>query len=132
MFEGGESGWKHYFVPDATIIHHGGGSSSSRAESNFSSIMLHESVNRFMELYRGHLYAALYRSSTAFMAVCRLFLLILALPVAVNPRGYAFLSRAFSKWSSILGWSLGLTPWVSQQQASMRPLSRAIAVSEPE
>jgi N-acetylglucosaminyl-diphospho-decaprenol L-rhamnosyltransferase len=126
------SGWKIYFVPDAAIIHHAGGSSSSRAESNFSSIMLHESVTRFMELHRGRLYAALYRSSTAFMAVSRLCLLILALPLAVHPRGYSFLSRAFSKWSSVLVWSLGLTSWVSKAQARPRTISQAMAVSESE
>jgi GT2 family glycosyltransferase len=126
------SGWKIYFVPDATIIHHAAGSSSSRAESNFSSIMLHESVSRFMELHRGRPYAALYRSSTALMAVCRLLLLVGALPAAIHPRGCSFLSRAFSKWRGVLAWSLGLTPWVSKQPARPRTISQAIAVSEPE
>ena len=112
-------GWKIYFVPDASIIHHAAGSSSSRAESNFSSIMLRESVIRFMQLHHGRMHARLYRLTTAFAAAFRLLLLALALPVAIHPRGYGFMSRAFSKWSAVLAWSLGWTPWVSKR--TMQP-----------
>lgn len=122
-----KAGWKIYYVPEAKIVHHAAGSSSSREESHFSSIMLRESLIRFLELHRGCLYASSYRLSTAVIAVCRLFLLAACLPMAIHPRGYRFLSRACGKWFGILAWSVGLTPWVSQQQFRPRPPSQAIA-----
>ncbi len=127
-----KGGCKIYYVPTARIVHHAAGSSSSRQESNFSSIMLHESVLRFMELHRGRPYAILYTSSTAFVAACRILLLVVALPMAIHPGGCQFLSRAFSKWWDVLAWSLGLTRWVSYQQPPARPLSQAGAAPESE
>ena len=53
-----EAKWKIYYVPDARIVHHAAGSSSLRRESNFSSIMLRESLIRFMEFHRGRRYAS--------------------------------------------------------------------------
>jgi N-acetylglucosaminyl-diphospho-decaprenol L-rhamnosyltransferase len=114
-----KTGWKIYYLSDALIVHHAGGSSSSREESNFSSIMIRRSLVRFFEIHRGRLYASLYRSSTAFVSACRIVLLIAALPMAIHPRGYRFLSRAVIKWCSILAWSLGLRRWVNLQ--SPRP-----------
>ena len=109
-----DNGWDIYYVPEARIVHHAGGSSVSRQESNFSSIMLRESVARFMRLHRGPGYANLYRSSTAAIAVFRIVLLLVASPLAVYPHAYCVLSRAFKKWWGIFFWSLGLTPWVSR------------------
>jgi len=110
-----KSGWSIYYVPDAAIVHHAAGSSSSRKESNFSSIMLHESVLRFMELHRGSSYATLYRATTALKACCRILLLTLCLPIAVRKQSREFIRRAFSKWSAILVWSLGLNLWANAQ-----------------
>ena len=118
--------WRIYYVPEARIVHHAAGSSALREESNFSSIMLRESLTRFLELHRGRLYASFYRLSTAFIAVCRLFLLAAGLLMAIHPRGYRFLSCAFSKWCAVLAWSVGLTPWVSEQKAPFYPPSQPI------
>src|ERR1035438_5137781 len=86
--------WKIYYIPDASIVHHAGGSSSSRKESNFTSIMLRESVTRFMELHRGELYARFYRASMGLVAAGRILLLILALPLVIYSRGRQFIPRA--------------------------------------
>lgn len=110
-----KTGWKIYYVPDAIIVHHAGGSSSSREESNFSSIMLRESLVHFFAVHRGRLYASLYRSSTVFVSICRILLLMAVVPIALHPRGYWFLTRATKKWRNILAWSLGLIPWANQQ-----------------
>ncbi|MGA7795789.1 MAG: glycosyltransferase family 2 protein [Candidatus Acidiferrales bacterium] len=110
-----EAKWKIYYVPDARIVHHAAGSSSSRRESNFSSIMLRESLIRFMEFHRGRRYAFVYRCSTAFMAAFRLLLLLWAFPMAIHPKGYSSWSRSFSKWFDLLRWAMGATRWVSQQ-----------------
>jgi N-acetylglucosaminyl-diphospho-decaprenol L-rhamnosyltransferase len=124
-------GWNIYYVPGARIVHHAAGSSSSRQESNFSSIMLCESALRFMKLHRGRPYAMWYRSSMAFVATCRILLLIMALPLAVRPAGRTFLAHAFSKWYDILLWSLGFTRWATQPM-SARSLAQASAAPEPE
>lgn len=125
-------GWKIYYVPQAKIVHHAAGSSSSREENNFGSIMLRESLTHFMEVHRGRLYASMYRLSTGLIAACRIWLLLVALPMAVYPKGYQLLSRAFRKWGGIFIWSLGLTPWVSQQQLRPHLLFENIATSEPD
>jgi N-acetylglucosaminyl-diphospho-decaprenol L-rhamnosyltransferase len=124
------AGWKIYYVPEARIVHHAEGSSSSREESNFSSIMLCESLTRFMELHRGHWYAILYRCSTASIAACRILLLVAASPIAIHPRGYHFVSRAFSKWCGVLAWCLGLTQWVSREQRRLRTFPCEITAAE--
>jgi GT2 family glycosyltransferase len=110
-----KTGWKIYYVPDAMIIHHAGGSSASREESNFSSIMLRESLAHFFEVHQGRRYAAIYRSSTAFVSMCRISLLMAISPLAIHPRGYRFLSRTVRKWGGILAWSLGRTVWATRQ-----------------
>jgi N-acetylglucosaminyl-diphospho-decaprenol L-rhamnosyltransferase len=113
-----KAGWKIYYVPDAMIVHHAAGSSSSRAESNFGSIMVRESMMRFMALHRGRHYALLFRLSTAMVAVSRLMLLLLSFPVIFHPRGYRFLSRTIRKWWGLLAWSAGLLRWVKCQSVS--------------
>jgi N-acetylglucosaminyl-diphospho-decaprenol L-rhamnosyltransferase len=110
-----KAGWKIYYIPNATIVHHAGGSSSSLEEKNFSNIVLRESLVRFLKIHRGLLYAALYRSSIAFISVLRIVLLLVASPILISRRGSRFLSRVLSKWSSILLWSLGMTRWTSPQ-----------------
>jgi N-acetylglucosaminyl-diphospho-decaprenol L-rhamnosyltransferase len=109
--------WKIYYIPDAAIVHYAGGSSSSLEEKNFSNIVLRESLVRFLKIHRGPLYAALYRLSIAFISVLRIALLVAASPILIPRRGYRFLSRVLTKWSSILLWSLGLTRWTGHEPA---------------
>jgi len=96
-----KAGWKIYYVPEARIVHHAAGSSSSRDEGNFSTIMTRESLIQFLELHRGRRYANLYRFSVALVALCRLFLLVAVLPLAIHPHCYGFLTRAVRKWLSV-------------------------------
>jgi N-acetylglucosaminyl-diphospho-decaprenol L-rhamnosyltransferase len=104
------TGSRIYYVPEAVIVHHGGGSSSLRKESNFSNIVLRESLIRFFELHRGGLYATVYRASAVLTSLCRIALLAVISPIAIRPKGYQFLSRAASKWCAVFAWSLGLSP----------------------
>lgn len=109
------AGWKIYYVPDAAIIHHAGGSSALREESNFSNIMLRRSVAHFFSLHRGPFYAMLYRASLAIVSVLRISILLIAYPIFVQRWGHRSITFAFKKWRSILGWSLGVTQWATQQ-----------------
>ena len=127
-----KSGWQIYYVPAARIVHHAGGSSSLRQESNFSSIMLRQSVLRFMELHRGKGYATGYRYSMAFVATCRILVLVLALPVAALSPGQWFPSRALSKWYDILLWSFGFAQWATDQKLPARAVSQGRTAPELE
>lgn len=103
-----QAGWKIFYVPDARIVHHAGGSSASRIESNFSNLVLRESVLHFFRLHRGRRYAALYRFTVGLVAALRLLMLAAASPILILRWGRRLLAATFSKWSSILLWSLGL------------------------
>ena len=63
------------------IVHHAGGSSAARIESNFSNLVLRESVLHFFRLHRGRGYAALYRFTVGLVSTLRLLMLIIASPV---------------------------------------------------
>jgi N-acetylglucosaminyl-diphospho-decaprenol L-rhamnosyltransferase len=110
-----KTGCNIYFVPEAAIVHHGGGSSSSREESNFSNVMQRESLNQFFLLHRGPTYAFLYRVSIAVISVFRILILTSASPISITPHGYRTVSRALSKWCSILIWTLGMTRWAKYE-----------------
>jgi N-acetylglucosaminyl-diphospho-decaprenol L-rhamnosyltransferase len=112
------------YVPGAEIIHFAGRSSSSREESNFSNVMLRESVHRFFELHRGRGYASLYRLSTSLMALARLAVLGIAAPAVIVRGQSSFLQKAISKWWAVLGWSLGMSRWVHEQRF------RAVQISD--
>jgi GT2 family glycosyltransferase len=116
-----KAGWKIYYVPDAMIVHFAGGSSSSLEEKNFSSIVLRESVVRFLKIHRGPLYAALCRSSISFISVLRIVFLVAASPILIPRKGHRFLSRALTKWCTIFLWSLGMARWAGQPPGIREP-----------
>jgi N-acetylglucosaminyl-diphospho-decaprenol L-rhamnosyltransferase len=95
--------YTNYCLPQASVVHHGGGSSDS-APSEFSVLMMRESIWRFLRKSRGAGYAALYRGSTLVAALARLLLLCLTYPLRRAPsrRG------AMRKWAAVLAWSLKL------------------------
>ena len=103
-----QAGWHIYYVPDAKIIHYGGCSSSFRKESNFSNIVLRKSIFRFFEIHRGRLYANCYRLSAVLISMLRILVLAAIFPLLALSAERQSLTRAMSKWCSILGWSIGL------------------------
>jgi GT2 family glycosyltransferase len=101
------AGLKNYFVPSATIIHHGGGS-SRQTQSVFSTVMMRESVYRFLKKFRGGFYAAAFRALVALGALGRLALLLILFPIRLI-RGEAKSARdAVRRWTAILKWAFGL------------------------
>ena len=96
-----------YHVPEATFVHFGGG--SSRTISNFSHVMMRESVWLFFHYNYGPASAFTYRVSMAAVSIPRIILLLAVLPI----RGFAPLG----KWLSIFRWSLG-----QDEQARKAPL----------
>jgi len=100
-----KAGFKNYYVPEAEVIHFGGGS-SRQAPSNFSIVMMRESIWRFLRNTRGDVYGMGYRISMSLSAVGRLALLSLSLLVRGIGRGNQPQGGSFRKWWAILRWSL--------------------------
>jgi GT2 family glycosyltransferase len=104
------AGFRVYYVPETTIVHYGGGC-TQKGTSNFSNVMMRESVYRFLHFNRGLLSAAAYRAA---MSVSALIRVVLILPLMLLPghRVVQHGSGSLHKWLSIFRWSLGLETWV--------------------
>lgn len=109
-FKIAHAGYGVYYTPGTSVIHHGGGC-SRQAKSNFSNVMIRESVYRFLKLNHGLAWAVTYRVAMAVSSVIRLPLIFLLLPVS-NNRVVRHGSGSLRKWFSILRWGLGLESWV--------------------
>jgi GT2 family glycosyltransferase len=106
-----QAGWKAYYLGRTVVIHHGGRSSELKSESNFASVMMRQSLLRFMRERRGRVYAALYRVTMALVALCRLFLLGALMTFTGGRLWHQTMSRAFKKWAKVFGWAIGLKEW---------------------
>lgn len=93
-----------YYVPDTSLVHFGGGS-TRQAATNFSTVMMHESVGKFMRLNRGASSALLYRTAMTLTAITRLLLIgpLLLFGHKLVRHG----TSSWFKWFAILTWSLG-------------------------
>jgi GT2 family glycosyltransferase len=90
------AGWKNYYVPEANVIHFGG-NSSQQAGSNFSAVMIRESIWQFLCKSRGKFYG--------FSALCRLGVIGVLLIFQPLFRRHSWIG-SFRKWMAILRWSL--------------------------
>lgn len=96
------AGYKNYYVPDATVVHHGG-QSSQQAASAFAATMTREAIRRFLRKTRGAAYSAGYRIMMLLSAVGRLCVLGAAW---ITRRGSPSRAASCRKWFAILRWSL--------------------------
>jgi GT2 family glycosyltransferase len=110
------TGCANYYVGRAQIMHYGGGS-SQRAASDFSHVMMRESISRFLRKFRGPLYSMVYRLALSTAAVVRLLLLTIALPVWLARKSSRPWVTTCRKWLAILRWGLGLTPWARKEHS---------------
>jgi len=99
--------YKTYYIPDATVIHFGGGS-TVKAPSGFSETIMRESVWRFLRKTRGKNYSLIYRISTLILAMGRMAILTIFLPLYIIRPDRKSWNSSFRKWGAILAWSLGL------------------------
>lgn len=105
-----KSGLKNYYIAGATITHFGG-SSSKQAASDFSSIMMRESIWRFLCKTRGSYYGLGYRCAMFLSAVVRLAALLILLPIQAMRSRYQRWLGSFREWCAVLRWSLGREVW---------------------
>lgn len=109
-----ERGSKAYYVPGATVIHHGGGSSRRNRNDNWATVMQRHAILTFCRSTRGRLYAVCYRASMGIAAFFRLLVLVLLLPFSGFVSEDNTLTSAFPKWLAVLRWSLGLEAYSSR------------------
>jgi len=109
-FKIGRAGYGVYYTPETSLVHYGGGC-SRQAPTNFSNVMMRESVFRFLKLNRGRSYATAYRVAMGVSSVIRLPLIFLLLPVS-SRQVVRHGPGSLQKWFSILRWGLGLESWV--------------------
>jgi GT2 family glycosyltransferase len=121
-FKTRQAGLRNYYVPGAVIVHHGGGS-SQQARSDFSNVMMRESVARFLRKSRGGFYASCYRASMVSAALIRLLLMLALCPVYLVQRRTQPWIASVRKCFAILRWGLGLCGWTRQYHQSA-PLPR--------
>lgn len=101
-----QAGYANYYLPEAVVIHYGGGS-SQEAPSNFSVVMMRESIWRFLTKTRGRGYAWLYRLAMLLCALARLAVLAADRRLAGRREGGAgSAAGAAGKWQAVLRWSL--------------------------
>ena len=106
-----KAGFNCLYVPDTQIVHHGGGS-SSLARSMFSTVMLRESIFRFLRFHRGWIAAWRYRIAIGISSLIRLPLIV----VVNSATGKKIRSDgSFQKWIFILRWSIGLESWAAKK-----------------
>lgn len=108
-----QAGFRVYYLPETSLVHHGGGSTQQGA-SNFSNVMMRESVYRYLRYNRGMLVAVTYRAAMAVSAVLRMGL-ILPLLAFTRQRVVRHGTGSLRKWFSVLRWSLGFESWTRAQ-----------------
>jgi N-acetylglucosaminyl-diphospho-decaprenol L-rhamnosyltransferase len=99
------AGYQNYYVPEATLIHHGG-SSSKESANTFTAVMMPEATLRFLRKTRGAEYALCYRVVMCASALGRLIALGLAVTFGVGGCRNPSEAASFRKWLAVLRWSL--------------------------
>lgn len=104
-------GFRVCHVPAARVVHYGGGSSGQQETDGTATVVMRESVHRFLRKTRGPAYAALFRHTTQAAAVARILLLGAAV---LLPRERGATRASMRKWRRILRWARGGEPWAER------------------
>jgi N-acetylglucosaminyl-diphospho-decaprenol L-rhamnosyltransferase len=107
-------GLRNLYVPDAVLVHHGGKSSSAVDNSDWSAIVMRESLKRYFEQNRSHTYARLFQLAVGLQAAFRVAVISLAIPGGMIVGRAPSLTTIKQKWMSILRWALGREQWACQ------------------
>jgi GT2 family glycosyltransferase len=102
------AGLCNYYVPNATVVHHGGRSSAFASTSSFAAVTMRESHLTFLRSTRGRIYAASYRCTVGIVAMLRLCVLWPLVIITLAKWRRQPLGSAREKWAALLAWSVGL------------------------
>ena len=111
------AGWNNWYVSEAAVVHFGG-SSSKCAVCNFSTMMMRESIWRFLRKTHGDLYGTGYRCLILIAAFFRLGLLGVFFPVQALRRRHQSSVSSFRKWWAILLWSVRREAWLKESKTA--------------
>jgi GT2 family glycosyltransferase len=101
------AGFHNYYIGNTAIIHHGGKSSAGQSGSQWSTIMKYRAMVQLFRKTRGEVYAGGYRVAMGLVAISRLSLLALMLPMASLGPNHKALKHSWDKWKAVLKVSIG-------------------------
>jgi GT2 family glycosyltransferase len=101
------AGYVNYHLHRATVTHFGGGC-TDQAPSEFSVVMMRDSIWRFLTKSRGPMYSAAYRLSMLLSALARLALMLALYALRPERKSPPDLRGSMRKWRAILAWSIGI------------------------
>lgn len=106
------AGYGIYYINKAEVVHHGGGSTQGKQQDFFSTVLMKESLLKFLIKTRGQTYGNVYRVSMVLIALFRLLVISLILPLYTIKN--KSLKYTFNKWKKILRWSIGMEQWAKE------------------
>ena len=101
------NGFVNYYISEVAIIHHGGKSSSRQRVSHWATIMKYRAMVHLFYKTRGRLYAFGYRASMGIVAIVRVGLLLLVIPLRNKVWDSESQRFALEKWKTVLKCALG-------------------------
>jgi hypothetical protein len=110
-----QAGRRNYYLGSARVIHHGGRSADRQSDGQFSAVVMRESLRHYMRIHRGPLYARLYQSSMALVALVRLAALGVAMLLPIGRNRRHSVGLASRKWLRVFRWAVGWEGWVQHQ-----------------
>jgi GT2 family glycosyltransferase len=106
------AGLDNYYIPDATVVHHGGASTAQNSVTIFSDVMMLESRFRYFRKTRSAFYCRLYQLSMLFVSAIRISLLLIFRPFFKDCEKVNLIGKGLIKWMARLRWTLGHEKWV--------------------
>ncbi|MPY91441.1 MAG: glycosyltransferase [Luteitalea sp.] len=97
----------NYYLHEAVVVHHGGGS-SRQAPSALSTVMMRQSVARFLHISQGPFASRSYRVAMWLSATFRLGLLAAIFPLAILTYKLDWWQSVARKWWAIWRWAVGM------------------------
>ena len=107
------AGYRCFHMNGVKVIHYGGASSRQQMRSQFSIVVMQESIFRFLKLHRNSGYAWAHRIATLAFAFLRLTAVVGAYAALglVSRSLRRRLNSAFTKWKWVPSWAMGLEAW---------------------
>lgn len=106
-----EAGYKSYFLPMVSIVHHGGKSTLNKKNAFFTALLIRESRKLFFRKTKGNFYANLYQAEMMVTSIFRIIFIILFFPINILTKKFSYFYISLLKWKNILSWSIGLEKW---------------------
>lgn len=106
-----DAGYKLYYLSEAEIIHHCGGA-SKKTFSSFSTLMMCDSILKYIKKYHGPVGGLLYRLAILFGSVARLSLLLVmrasSFPFSKNSSALTNYDDSINKYITMIKWSINI------------------------